>query len=186
MDSSVHLPPRETALSQGRFCLRSRRGIRTLPAEVKLDSDRVAVKPNALLMTAHAIPSCTTAPSGALVSKDLAENMRGMSRCLHLCVFAISAVLVCGCASAPPPAAMRWVSSSNATQDRWLSDRRDCFTEAQQHAADGPADQYNKVDGPMCRAFNACLTARGYIRSDAAGTLTIPADASVQCATPST
>jgi hypothetical protein len=34
----------------------------------------------------------------------------------------------------------------------------------------------------MCSAFNACLAARGYNRSDATGTLTVPERTVVQCA----
>ena len=76
------------------------------------------------------------------------------------------------------------------TQEQWLHDRTTCYNETEQRISDGSVDQSgvkaNSVDGPMCRAFNACLAARGYTRSDATGALTIPEDASVQCATPST
>jgi hypothetical protein len=113
-----------------------------------------------------------------------------MFRSLHVCAIAFGAMLVSGCASAPPPPVMRWTSNNQATQEKWLNDRNTCYTEAQQRMSDGSIDQTGikarGVDGPVCRAFNACLAERGYIRSDATGTLTIPEDASVKCATPNT
>jgi hypothetical protein len=104
-----------------------------------------------------------------------------------VCVVVFGAVLVSGCASAPPPV-MRWTSNDQATQQKWLNDRNSCYYETQPRVSDASADQpgakINSVDGPLCRAFNACLAARGYARSDATGVLTIPEDASVKCATP--
>jgi hypothetical protein len=83
---------------------------------------------------------------------------------------------------------MRWTSNNQATQEQWLNDRTGCYNETQQRMSAGSVDQpgvkANSVDGPMCRAFNACLAARGYTRSDATGALTVPPDASVLCATP--
>ena len=111
-----------------------------------------------------------------------------MFRSLQVCTVALGAVLVSGCASAPPPPAMRWTSNNHATQEKWLNDRNTCYYETQQRMADGAVDQSaikaRVVDGPVCNAFNACLTDRGYTRSDATGTLTVPEDASVKCATP--
>jgi hypothetical protein len=113
-----------------------------------------------------------------------------MFRTLHLCVIAFGAALVSGCASAPPPPVMRWTSNNHATQEKWLNDRNSCYIETQQRMSEESVDQSgfkgNSVDGPICRALNACLAARGYIRSDTAGTLTIPEGASVPCATPNT
>jgi hypothetical protein len=112
-----------------------------------------------------------------------------MVRSLHLWVVVVGAVLVSGCASAPPPV-MRWASNNQATQQKWLNDRNSCYYETQPRVADALADQpaakINSVDGPLCRAFNACLAARGYTRSDTTGALTIPEGASVQCASPNT
>jgi hypothetical protein len=127
---------------------------------------------------------------GALVSNGKSSKKGwGMFRSLHLCVILSGALLVNGCATAPPPA-LRWTSNNNATQQQWLNDRNTCYTETQQRISDPSADQPtinpNRVDGPICRAFNACLAARGYTRSDASGALTIPEDASVKCATPNT
>jgi hypothetical protein len=100
-------------------------------------------------------------------------------------VVAFGAVLVSGCATTPP--VMRWAGNNHATQEQFMNDRSTCFNEAEKQISDGSVDQTKAyaVDGPMCRAFNACLAAHGYTRSDASGNLTIPADASVQCATPS-
>jgi hypothetical protein len=113
-----------------------------------------------------------------------------MFRSVHLCVVAFGAVLVSGCATTPPPPVMRWTSNNNATQEKWLNDRNTCYNETEQRMSEGSVDQSgakaNSVDGPICRAFNACLAARGYIRSDATGALTIPEGASVLCATPNT
>jgi hypothetical protein len=114
-----------------------------------------------------------------------------MFRSLHLCVVAFGAVLVSGCSTAPPPPpAMRWTSNNNATQEKWLNDRNTCYNETQQRMSEGSVDQSGpkaySVDGPICRAFNACLAARGYARSDTTGALTIPEGASVLCATPNT
>jgi outer membrane murein-binding lipoprotein Lpp len=112
-----------------------------------------------------------------------------MFRSLHVCAIAFGAVLVSGCSStAPPPPVMRWMSNNHASQEKWLNDRNTCYNETQRGLTDESPDQpgvkTNSVDGPICRAFNACLAAHGYVRSDATGTLTIPQDASVQCATP--
>jgi hypothetical protein len=83
---------------------------------------------------------------------------------------------------------MRWTSNDHATQQRWLSDRNACYIETQQRMSEQSVDQSkaNSVDGPVCRTFNACLTARGYVRSDTTGTLTVLEGASVVCATPNT
>jgi hypothetical protein len=109
-----------------------------------------------------------------------------MFRSLHLGLVLFGAALVSGCASAPPPV-MRWTGNNQATQQQWLNDRNTCYNETQQRISNGTLDQgtakANSVDGPICRAFNACLAARGYTRSDAAGALTMPEDASVKCAT---
>jgi hypothetical protein len=112
-----------------------------------------------------------------------------MLRSPHVCAVAFGAALVTGCASAPPPV-MRWTSNNNATQEKWLSDRNACYIETQQRMSEQSVDQSkakaNNVDGPVCHAFNACLAARGYTRSDTTGSLTIPEEASVLCATPNT
>jgi hypothetical protein len=113
-----------------------------------------------------------------------------MFRSLHVCVVAFGAVLVSGCATAPLPPVMRWTSNNHATQEKWLNDRNSCYIETQQRMSEESVDQSkakaNGVDGPVCRAFNDCLAARGYIRSDTTGTLTVPEGASVLCATPNT
>jgi hypothetical protein len=113
-----------------------------------------------------------------------------MFRFRHLCAVAFGAMLVSGCASAPPPPAMRWTSNNHATQEKWLNDRNGCYIETQQRMSEESVDQSgakaNSVDGPICRAFNACMAARGYMRSDTGGNLTIPEGASVLCATPNT
>jgi len=121
---------------------------------------------------------------------EIQERRLGMFRFLHACVVAFGAGLVSGCASAPPPPTMRWTGNNHATQEQWLNDRTTCYNETQQRISDGSLDQAgakaNSVDGPMCRAFNGCLAARGYVRSDATGTLTLPEGASVPCAAPGT
>jgi hypothetical protein len=113
-----------------------------------------------------------------------------MFRSRHARVAAFGAVLVSGCSTAPPPPVLRWTSNNHAPQEKWLNDRNSCYNETQQRISDGsiddPGAKANSVDGPLCRAFNACLAARGYMRSDTTGTLTIPEDASVRCATPNT
>jgi hypothetical protein len=106
-----------------------------------------------------------------------------MFRSMHAGVVAFGAVLVSGCATAPPPPVMRWTGNNHATQEKWLDDRNNCYKETQQRISDESVDQSgvkaNSVDGPICRTFNTCLAARGYIRSDTTGTLTLPEDASV-------
>ena len=83
---------------------------------------------------------------------------------------------------------MRWTSINQATQEQWLNDRATCYIETQRQLSAAGVDQTkikpNSANDPICRPFNACLAARGYVRSDAAGTLTIPGDAPVQCALP--
>ena len=116
-----------------------------------------------------------------------------MIRSLHVRTVAFGALLVSGCTATPPaalpPAPMRWTSNNQASQRQWLDDRNACYIETQRQLTAAGVDQSinpNSADGPMCRPFNACLAARGYIRSDATGTLTIPGDAPVQCAPPNT
>jgi hypothetical protein len=128
---------------------------------------------------------------GALVRNGKSKEGRGMFRSLHVCVVAFGAVLLSGCASTPPPPpVMRWTSNNHATQEKWLNDRNTCYNETQRRISGESLDlsgvKANSVDGPICLAFNACLAARGYVRSDTTGALTIPEGASVQCATPNT
>jgi hypothetical protein len=93
--------------------------------------------------------------------------------------------VVAGCASTAPTI-MRWTNNNNATQDQWMKDRYACYSETQQRISGATVNQSggnaNSIVIPMCSAFNACLAARGYVRSDATGTLTIPEGAVVQCA----
>ena len=115
-----------------------------------------------------------------------------MVRFLHVRTVAFGALLVSGCTAtqpaALPPAPMRWTSNNQASQQQWMNDRNACYIETQRQltAADVDQSHIKSNDDLICRPFNACLAARGYIRSDATGTLTIPGDAPVQCAPPNT
>ena len=84
-----------------------------------------------------------------------------------------------------PPTVMRWTNNNNATYDQWMKDRYACYNETQQRVSGAYVGPYGGAASstviPSCSAFNACLAARGYFRSDATGTLTVPAGAVVQC-----
>lgn len=67
-----------------------------------------------------------------------------------------------------------------------MKDSYACYSETQKKISGATGDQSggnaNSIVIPTCSAFNACLAERGYVRSDATGTLTIPEGTVVQCA----
>ncbi len=108
-----------------------------------------------------------------------------MFRSLQVFVVALITVLIGGCATGLPTI-MRWTNNNQSTQDQWMKDRYACYNETKQRISGASVDQSganaNSIVIPMCSAFNACLAARGYNRSDATGTLTVPEGTVVQCA----
>ena len=96
-------------------------------------------------------------------------------------IIALIAGAISGCA----PTIMRWTNTNNATYDQWIKDRYACYSETQQRISGAYVNRYGGAASstvvPICSAFNACLAARGYFRSDSNGTLTVPQGAVVQC-----
>jgi hypothetical protein len=60
---------------------------------------------------------------------------------------------------------IRYINTSHPTQQQWAQDRYACLQETQQRVSLGAA---TSVVMPTCSAFNACLAARGYHRSNTA------------------
>ncbi len=81
-------------------------------------------------------------------------------------VIILAASILSGCA----PSNMRFVSNNNVTQDQFIPDSYACYQETQQKTSAVDIEQYDgAVSGQAitsCSAFNACLAARGYYRSD--------------------
>jgi hypothetical protein len=73
----------------------------------------------------------------------------------------------------------RYVNFNSPSREQFLSDRVACYQEIQQQ---------NTV-APTCKAFDACLRVRGYIRADtkylsdftAPGSFSVPAWSSIHC-----
>lgn len=97
-----------------------------------------------------------------------------------------------GCAQ-QPLSYIRWISNSNATQEQFMRDRYQCLSETQQRVSQAFINQYggasNSAVMPSCSAFNACLGAKGYFRSDTTnladfnrpGSLSVPQSAVISC-----
>src|SRR2546425_1016341 len=87
----------------------------------------------------------------------------------------------------------RYISTSGATQEQFMRDRYSCYQETQQRVSNAYVNQYGGTSSsqvrPTCSAFNACLAARGYHRSDTTnladfnqpGSLSVPQGAVIQC-----
>ena len=52
------------------------------------------------------------------------------------------------------------------SQQQWVQDRYACFQQAQQGPAQVDGGAGSSLVAPSCGAFNACLAARGYYRTD--------------------
>ncbi len=104
-------------------------------------------------------------------------------------VIILAASILSGCA----PSYMRFVSNNNVTQDQFMRDRYACYQETQQRTSAAYINQYGGAASsrviPSCSAFNACLAARGYYRSDTTnladfqtpGNFSVPQGAVIQC-----
>ena len=111
--------------------------------------------------------------------------MRIASKCLGV---ALVVAAVSGCA----PTYIRYINP-NATQEQFMKDRYECYQETQQRISGAYVNQYGGAASsrvmPSCSAFNACIAARGYIRSDTTnladfnqpGSLSVPQGAVLQC-----
>ncbi len=88
---------------------------------------------------------------------------------------------------------IRYLSSNNATQTQFMQDRYQCYQETKQRIYGAFVNQYGGSASsqvlPSCSAWNACLAARGYYRSDttnvaeldAPGSLSVPQGAVINC-----
>ncbi len=88
---------------------------------------------------------------------------------------------------------IRYLSSNNATESQFMQDRYQCYQETQQRISGAFVNQYGGAASsqvlPSCRAWNACLAARGYYRSDTTsvaelnqpGSLFVPQGAVINC-----
>lgn len=105
-------------------------------------------------------------------------------------ILMLLSVFVSGCAN---PTYYRYINNQGATQDQFMKDRYACYTETQQRVSGAYVNEYGGASSsqvmPSCSAFNACLAARGYYRSDtqnladfnAPGSLSVPAGAVIYC-----
>jgi|SRR5215469_4749406 len=106
-------------------------------------------------------------------------------------VASITAIL---CAYGCTPNYMRYVSNTDATETQFLQDRYQCLQETAHQVSGAYVNAYGGAASsqvmPSCSAFNACLAARGYYRSDTTnladlnvpGSLYVPSSAVIQCA----
>ena len=113
-------------------------------------------------------------------------NMSTVSKSLGMILLVAA---VSGCATTY----YRYISNTNATQQQFMRDRYSCYQETQQRVSNAYANQYGGVANsrvmPTCSAFNACLAARGYYRSDTTnladfnqpGSLSVPQGSVIQC-----
>jgi hypothetical protein len=94
-------------------------------------------------------------------------------------------ILLSAVLAACAPTIIRYTNNNNSTYDQWIKDRYACLQETQQRVSAAQINQYGgsstSVVVPTCSAYNACLTSRGYFRSDDGGTLTVPKGAVVKC-----
>ena len=103
--------------------------------------------------------------------------------------FALLIASVSGCATTY----IRYLSTNNATEAQFMQDRYQCYRETQQRVSGAFVNQYGGAASsqvlPSCSAWNACLAARGYYRSDttsvaelhAQGCLFVPQGAVINC-----
>src|ERR1700751_796593 len=65
---------------------------------------------------------------------------------------------------------IRYLSTNNATEAQFTQDRYQCYEETQQRVSGSFVNQYGGAASsqvlPSCSAWNACLAARAYYRSD--------------------
>jgi hypothetical protein len=88
---------------------------------------------------------------------------------------------------------VRYINTSHPTQQQWAQDRYACLQETQQRVSQTAVTQVGgaatSVVMPTCSAFNACMSARGYRRSDTAniadlnssGSYGVPPSERIQC-----
>ena len=105
------------------------------------------------------------------------------------CAVVVLAVVVGGCATTY----IRWINTRGVTQEQFMKDRYACLQETQQRVSSAYVDQSGGAASsqvmPSCSAWNACLAARGYYRSDTMnmddfkqlGSLFVPQGAMVYC-----
>lgn len=85
---------------------------------------------------------------------------------ISLTALLIATATVTGCATTY----IRWMNSSGVTQEQFMKDRYACLQETQQRISDAYTNEAGGASTsqvmPTCSAWNACLAARGYYRSD--------------------
>jgi hypothetical protein len=81
---------------------------------------------------------------------------------------AIIILVAAGCNGCAEP--LRFTNLNGSTTAQFTQDRYTCLRETQQPSTNASADQYSATRTsrviPSCSAFQACLAAKGYIRSD--------------------
>lgn len=92
------------------------------------------------------------------------------------------ALSLAGCASAPPP---QYRFDGPGTLEMFLKARYECLREASGYSSSAAVNAYGGAaqTGQSCsrNTFNSCLAARGYLRNEASGRLTVPLSAVVYC-----
>ena len=65
---------------------------------------------------------------------------------------------------------IRWINSRGVSQEQFMKDRYACLQETQQRVSESYINQSGGAASsqvmPSCSAWNSCLSARGYYRSD--------------------
>lgn len=92
---------------------------------------------------------------------------------------AVVLVFITGCVTTPSR-----YTAYGKSQDDLMRDRYQCYQETQQRVSGAYVNRYggaaNSSVIPSCGAFNACLAARGYLKSEN-GNLVVPSGALIDC-----
>jgi hypothetical protein len=121
------------------------------------------------------------------------QDRAGWGHVMNTASKCFAAVLLVGMVGGCATSYIRYVNSSSPSQQQWAQDRYSCLQQTQQRVSTAVEDQYggaaSSVVMPSCSAFNACLAARGYLRSDTTnvadlnlpGSFSVPEGAKIQC-----
>jgi hypothetical protein len=106
-------------------------------------------------------------------------------------VVAVALLALAGCT---PYTYTRYLTNNDASEQQFMQDRYQCYQQTQQPVSVAYLNAYGGAASsqvlPSCSAFQACLAARGYYRSDtqnladlsAPGSVWVPQSARINCA----
>ena len=109
-------------------------------------------------------------------------------------IFMLFTLICAGCAAQQPTIIeeVRYLNKNGKTEEDLLKDRYACYLEVRQRISESSSGGYGDAYGlsysgnsysvviPSCSGINACLAAKGYIRSNE-GNLYVPPAAHIEC-----